>query len=187
MRAIILLPFLLAACGQSAPVPAPESSVVQAQGSLGQELAKPVPSTATGDQLQPGQWALTTTVKSVSGGNVTPEMRRQITTRPASYDTCIPADEARVPDANFFVGGSTNECRYSDHDMKDGRIAATIACNATPGTVTTTMRGTYTATTFEAEATTVTSGTSEGDITQRATLEARRIGECRAPQADVRR
>ncbi len=185
MRALIFLPVLLAACGEGAPTS--QAPAARGQARLGQEVARPVPSAATGDRLQPGQWTLTTRVRSVSGGNITPEMRQQITTRPAAYDTCIPADEARVPDANFFVGGSTNECKYGDHDMADGRLTATIACNATPGTVTTTMRGTYTATTLKAEATTVTSGTPEGDLKQTATLDARRIGECRAPQPDVRR
>ena len=185
MRALILLPLLLAACGERGPETT--NAVATPETPMGEEAVTPVPDADTGDRLAAGQWSLTTRVKSVSGGNVTPEMRGQITTRPAAYDTCIPADEARVPDANFFVGGSTNECKYSNHDMKDGRIRATIACNATPGTITTTMRGTYTATTLEAEATTVTSGTPEGNITQNATLEARRIGDCRAPQADVRR
>ena len=185
MRVTILLPLLLAACGQAASTP--DASRAQTDAPIGTETAKPVPSTATGDHLQPGQWTLTSRVKSISGGKITPEMRGQITTRPGAYDTCLSATQAGVPDANFFVGGSTNECKYSNHDMANGRLTATIACNATPGTVTTTMRGTYTATVLEAEATTVTSGTPEGDITQHATLEARRLGECRAPQADVQR
>lgn len=175
MRLAVLPLLLLAACGERTP-----------KTPMGQDAPTPVASAGADDRLQPGQWTLTTRVRSISGGNVTPEMRRQITTRPAAYDTCIPADEARVPDANFFVGGSTNECKYRDHDMLGGRMTATIACNATPGTVTTTMRGTYTATLLEAEATTVTSGTPEGDITQTATLEARRLGDCRTAQADVR-
>lgn len=175
MRLSVLPFLLLAACGERTP-----------ETPIGEDAPTPVASATTGDRLQPGQWTLTTRVRSVSGGNVTPEMRQQITTRPAAYDTCIPADEARVPDANFFVGGSTNECKYQNHDMANGRIRATIACNATPGTVTTNMRGTYSATLLEAEATTVTSGTPEGDIRQTATLEARRLGDCRTPQPDVR-
>lgn len=176
MRALIVLPFLLlAGCGNQAP-----------ETLNGQAVDAPAPSPRTADALQPGQWALTTRVTSLSGGNVTPEMRAQATTRSASYDSCIPADEAGTPDANFFMGGSTNECNYRDHQMADGKLRATIACNVTPGAVTATLDGTYDATTLKADATVTTTGMGGADTTQTAKLEARRLGECRGVEAQTK-
>ncbi|CAA9493248.1 MAG: hypothetical protein AVDCRST_MAG91-654 [uncultured Sphingomonadaceae bacterium] len=54
--------------------------------------------------MTPGQWELASVTKSISGGNVTPEMRTALVGKTMAYDACIPADEAAAPDANFFAG-----------------------------------------------------------------------------------
>ena len=176
------LPFLLllAACNQ-APASAPEA---QASAAAPAPVGTPVdrPSATRQDVLTPGQWELAQVTRSISGGNVTPEMRAALVGKTVAYDACIPADEAAAPDANFFAGGSTNECKYTDHDWANGKLSATIACNATPGTITMTMAGTYDPTTMVADATMVRTGAESGDITQKVQLKARRLGACRASQ-----
>lgn len=180
IRALPLL--LLAACNQQ-PVAKNEVATVPA-GTVQTPVGTAVnaPSATRRDVLTPGQWELASVTKSVIGDNVTPEMRAAMVGKTAAIDACIPADEAALPDANFFAGGSTNECKYTDHDWANGKLSATIACNATPGAITMKMIGTYDATTMVADATMSTSGAESGNIEQAVELKARRIGDCRASQ-----
>lgn len=179
-RAVLLTPFaLLAACEQQPAAPAPTANVA-AGTPVGTAVDRPAATRQ--DVLTPGQWELTSTTRSVSGDNVTAEMRSQMVGRTAAIDACIPADEAARPDANFFAGGSTNECKYTDHDWKNGKLSATIACNATPGAITMRMRGTYDPTTLVADATMSTTGADSGNIEQSVQLKGRRLGECKASQ-----
>jgi len=178
-RALALLPFaILAACDQQPATPAPKVGTVQTP--VGVKVDRPAATSQ--DQLTPGQWELAGTTKSITGRKITAEMRMAMVGKTAAYDSCIPADEAGLPDANFFAGGSTNECKYTDHDWKNGKLSATIACNATPGAITMTMNGTYDATTMVADATMITRGAEGADVTQNVVLRARRLGECRASQ-----
>lgn len=182
---------LLAACGQEpAAPPTPEpttlktAGVAGAQTPIGTAIDRPSPTRQ--DILTPGQWELASVTKSITGGNVTPEMKRALIGKTVAYDSCIRADEAALPDANFFAGGSSNECKYTDHDWQNGKLSANIACNVTPGTITMRMAGTYDPTTMVADATMSTRGADGGDITQAVQLKARRIGECRASQNTLR-
>jgi len=180
-RALPLL-LVLAACNQApASAPAAQASVPgTANTPVGTAVDRP--SATRQDILSPGQWELAQVTRSITGGNVTPEMRTAMVGKTVAYDACIPADEAAAPDANFFAGGSTNECKYTDHDWKNGKLSATIACNATPGAITMTMKGTYDPTTLVADATMKTRGAEGGDITQNVQLKGRRLGACRASQ-----
>jgi len=179
-RALPLL-LVLAACNQQPAAPVVQ---VPADGTVQTPVGTAVdrPAATRQDILTPGQWELAQVTRSITGGNVTPEMRTALVGKTVAYDACIPADEAAAPDANFFAGGSTNECKYTDHDWKNGKVSATIACNATPGTITMTMNGTYDPTTMVADATMTTRGAESGDITQNVQLKGRRLGVCRASQ-----
>lgn len=178
------LPFflVLAACNQQ-PAAAPVAQA-SAEGTIQTPLGTAVdrPAATRQDILTPGQWELAQVTRSITGGNVTPEMRTALVGKTVAYDACIPAEEAAAPDANFFAGGSTNECKYTSHEWKNGKLSATIACNATPGAITMTMNGTYDPTTMVAEATMTTRGAEGGDITQNVQLKGRRLGVCRASQ-----
>lgn len=177
-RAALLLPFVLAACDRQ-PV-APPRANGNVQTPVGVAVDKPAATRQ--DILTPGQWELASITRSVSGDNVTAEMRKAMIGKTAAIDACIPPDEAALPDANFFAGGSTNECKYTEHDWRNGKLSATIACNATPGAITMKMTGTYDATTMVADATMTTSGADSGNIVQTTQLKGRRLGACKASQ-----
>jgi len=181
-RALLLLPLaFLAACDQQPAAPAPANRPAgTAQTPLGSAVDRP--SATRQDILTPGQWELASVTRSITGGNVTSEMKTALVGKTVAYDVCIPPDEAALPDANFFAGGSTNECKYTRHNWKNGKLSATIACNATPGAITLTMAGTYDSATMVADATMTTTGAQSGDMTQKVQLKARRLGTCRASQ-----
>ena len=185
-RALPLL-LILAACNQAPAAPTAQPAQSVAAGSVQTPVGIAVyrPSATGQDVLTPGQWELAQVTKSITGTNVTPEMRTAMVGKTVAYDACIPAEAAR-PDANFFAGGSTNECKYSDHDWKNGKLSATIACNATPGAITMTMKGTYDPTTMVADAQMTTSGAEGGNIVQAVQLKGRRLGACRASQNTLR-
>lgn len=181
-RAALLLPFvLIAACEQQPAAPPPPTVAAgTVQTPVGTAVNRP--SATRQDIITPGQWELASVTRSVSGDNVTPEMRAAMVGKTAAMDSCIPADEAALPDANFFAGGSANECKYTNHDWKDGKLSATIVCNGNAGANTMQMSGTYDATTLVANATMKTSGADSGHVSQSVQLKGRRIGECRASQ-----
>ena len=174
---------LLAACDQ-APATAPTvqaaAATVVAQAPIGTAVDRPAATRA--DVLTPGQWELASVTRSIRGANVTPEMRGALVGKTVAYDACIPPDEAAAPDANFFAGGSTNECKYTRASWTNGKLDAGIACNATPGAIAMTMKGTYDPTTLVADATMTTSGADGGNIVQAVRLKGRRLGACRASQ-----
>ncbi|NJM50014.1 MAG: DUF3617 domain-containing protein [Sphingomonadales bacterium] len=46
-----------------------------------------------------------------------------------SGQSCLTEEQAKRPDANFFAGGQSNDCKYSKFDMTGGRLDLTVSCS----------------------------------------------------------
>ncbi|HZF43858.1 MAG TPA: hypothetical protein VEZ48_10665, partial [Sphingomonadaceae bacterium] len=86
-RALPLL-LVLAACNQApASAPAAQASVPgTANTPVGTAVDRP--SATRQDILSPGQWELAQVTRSITGGNVTPEMRTAMVGKTVAYDAC---------------------------------------------------------------------------------------------------
>ena len=130
-----------------------------------------------------GRWETKTDIQSVTGASMEASTKRDIVAQKSALDQCLPADEVARPDANFFAGGDGSECQYSKFAMANGRIDATMSCTATPGTITMTLDGTYTPTSYRIDASAATTGVPGAPSNTTARLSGTWIGACNNPNA----
>lgn len=164
----------LAACGQE-----PQGSVAEENKERAEAAAAP----ADPDALIPGRWETKSSIGSVSNSGLTAEGRGQVAAQESALDQCLEPEEARRPDANFFVGGDSGECEYTKLVMAEGRLDATMSCTATPGSTTITLAGVYTPISYELDASATTAGTGGAAQTTTARLSGTWLGPCGDPDA----
>jgi hypothetical protein len=167
MRFIALVPLLvLAACSEGA---APTKQDAEAPPA---------------EQLSAGQWEMTTEVTRLTPRDKgapaikTPEGSRSTTS------SCVAEADVKKPQPALFAPEGS-ECSYRDIYMSGGRLNATLACSRAGlgGTIATNVNGSFTATTFEGDATSETSLSGDGDVRIDAKLTGRRTGDCTAAPA----
>lgn len=153
------------------------SNVAQQNNERAEAAAETVPDP---DMLKPGRWETKTLITSLGGA--TPEARAQANGKESALDQCLPEKEALRPDANFFAGGDGSECQYTSFKMQGGRLDAKMSCTVTPGTMTVSLAGSYTPTSYALDATASTSGTPGARATD-AKLSGTWIGPCNNPSS----
>lgn len=163
----------LAACGGNINEDdAPDTEVVENGGEVAEIDAQP---------LRPGLWALSETIGEVDQatmrGSEEAEIEEDPARRGAVRSICLPDDYADRPHPDFWAG-SENACQYDDFTMADGELTATLTCNATPGTITLTLNGDYSATGFDLAMTTARRGTGSEDVTVNGRLEGEWMEAC---------
>ncbi len=168
MRFIALAPLLVvvAACSEGA---APTKQEAEAPAA---------------EQLSAGQWEMTTEVTRLTQRDKgAPAINMPEGSRSTTSSCVAEADVKKPQPALFAQEGS--ECSYRDIYMRGGRLNATLACSRAGlgGTIATNVNGSFTATTFDGDATTETSLSGEGDVRIDAKLTGRRIGDCTAAPA----
>ena len=182
-RSLMILPIAaLGACEQ--PQAVATTTNQQAAGAQAR--------TVNPNLLKAGRWETKTRIDFVDKAGLTAEARNEIQNQESALDQCLPEDEMRRPDANFFAGGDGSECEYKKFAMQTGRLDAVMSCTATPGSIELTMTGTYTNRTYSLDATATTLGVPGAPSRTTAKLEGSWIGPCpdpssqRAPQVAAR-
>ena len=181
--ALIILPVVLvSACKEQA-------SSVDAQN---KDRAAAAAETADPNSLMAGKWETKQDIEAVHKADLNAESKEEIRKTSASIDQCLPPEESKRPDANFFAGGDESECRYTQFAMRGGKLNATMSCTATPGTINMTLAGTYTPTSYALNATATTTGIEDAPMRTTARLIGTWIGPCpdeasqRAPEDPAR-
>jgi len=155
--ALLLLPFVLAAC-DSQPRPILPKA----------DNGATVPSSI----LRPGQWEATATDDRIyAPGMATIPNRTGMTPRVREF--CLRPDEAAAPGPDVLLGqGRSNTCKLDVWHVDHGNISGVLLCPETHGAP---MRfsGSYSAETYEIDREIRVLGTS---FTRH--LDARRIGDC---------
>jgi Protein of unknown function (DUF3617) len=179
----IALPIaLLASCKEQAPSIDAENK----------ERAEAAAQRADPNALMPGKWETKQDIQAVHKAGLNAESKEDIRRTEASIDQCLPPEEAKRPDANFFAGGDESECEYTKFAMQGGKLNATMSCTATPGTITMTLNGTYTPTSYLLDATATTSGIPDAPMRTTAKLVGTWLSACpdeaaqRAPEDPAR-
>lgn len=168
----LTFPMLLAACQQQ-----PQPSV-DAQD---QSRAERVAQGEDPDTLKPGKWETKQEIEGVAKADLNARSKAEIRNSTAAIDQCLAPDEAHRPDANFFAGGDASACEYNRFSMHGGLLEAGISCTVTPGTMTMTLKGRYTPTSYALDATATTSGTGDSPITTSAKLTGTWLEACPDP------
>jgi hypothetical protein len=143
----------LAACGPQQPS-SQGKTVAQENDVRADAAAKG----ADPNALLAGRWETKQEIVGVAKAGLEAQSKREIAAASSASVQCLPALSSKRPDANFFAGSSESECKYRRFSMRDGRLDATIVCTATPGSITMTLHGDYTPTSYALDATAVTSG-----------------------------
>ena len=92
--------------------------------------------------------------------------------------SCLTADKARRPDANFLTGsGAQGGCNYENLTMDGGRIQGAVTCNSQGTQMRTVMSGRFAADGYrmESESRIEANGVT---IETASRITTRRIGDC---------
>lgn len=182
MRAIasvLLATAALGACGERPGVDEENASTA--------EVANAVREAGGGDiRFLPGQWQARVTLDSLEApgmpAGMADSMKSAMNGRQPSL-TCLTAEEAAKPAANFFTGEQGQNCRYDHFRMGGGKIDARLSCSERGGTQVMTMAGTYGPTRYQMTMTADMKGGATGAgsptaMTMKMRIDAERSGEC---------
>ncbi|AHE52349.1 DUF3617 domain-containing protein [Sphingomonas sanxanigenens] len=131
--------------------------------------------------LQAGQWEIITVVES---GRNTDTGKAVFPIEAGATETskvCLAAADAAKPQPAFFMPSMTS-CTYTNDYFSDGTLQAQISCrkDGLNGAIGATVRGSYTATTIDAQQIVETQLASDGDVSITSKLTGKRIGDCPA-------
>ncbi|MBC2776464.1 DUF3617 domain-containing protein [Parasphingopyxis marina] len=172
-----LAPFALAGCGDSEPEMPYETELVENRVQTGELAEQP---------LRPGLWSLSETIGEVDQATMSGAQEAEIEAdgdrRGNARTICLPVEYADRPPAEFWAG-SGNACQYDEFRMADDALTARLTCNATPGSITLALDGSYSETGFDLAITTMRTGTGSENITVNGRLEGEWRRECTAEEA----
>lgn len=177
---VILALAALMGCDQrdSSNSQSPDNSLSPSVGEQNNEVAAMGAKGADRNALRPGRWETKQEIRTINKPGMDPQSKRDILGTSSSLDQCLPPEESRQPDANFFAGGDGSECQYTKFAMQDGKLDAVMSCTATPGSITMTLKGTYTPTSYR-----LTAVASTSAMNTSAVIAGTWLGPCPNPSA----
>lgn len=131
-------------------------------------LAAPLPAFA--QQVQPGQWEIVTTVRAAD----LPAGAKAEIGQPRTVRSCLTASEAVKGPKEMLQGNK--QCRMIRYAKKNGRLDSQMVCTQGAGTMTATVKGSFTATSFTNQAQMVMTGPQK--MTMTVQTAGKRIGAC---------
>lgn len=136
------------------------------------------------DQMQAGEWEMTTTMSELTAPDMPEAMQEQMQASLGEAQTrteCITEEEAANPLAQIMDGSAGDDCEFDNQTFEGGVINISGTCEV-PGSAeaTVSIEGTYTATEMNAEiAMDMTMGPM-GQVTMSGTMAGERTGDCEA-------
>lgn len=140
-----------------------------------------------GEELQAGEWEMTTQMTDVQMEGMPEEMmaamREQMLAETQTDSRCITEEEAADPSGSLFAPeGAGSDCDFGESAVEGGVININATCQnpAGQGEAQMSIEGTYTATTMEAEFSFEGDAGGMGAMTMTGEMTAERTGECDA-------
>ena len=132
--------------------------------------------------LTPGEYEATWTVAHLGSTDETAPGTTLSQGATGTTRACV-AEGGEIPPALFAEDG--DECSATSSFVRNGRIALQLECRrpSQQGQVLQSVNGTSTAESFEAEVSTTTYFSGEGDYEMTRTVTGRRVGDCPAGDA----
>ena len=162
----------LAACGQSGG--GNESSPAGGGSASGS-------ASASGVNLQPGEWEMKTEVVNVSAEGLPAGIAEGMKAQASSTTkTCMTPEEAKGPKGDIFAGKDSN-CKSEGFSWSGGKIKGKTVCTAGGGSGKTEMEmeGTYSAQNIDMTMKSKTDLAGKA-MTMEMRVQGRRVGECPA-------
>lgn len=136
---------------------------------------------ASAAAIEPGNWEATSQATDVQlPGEMPPQVadmiRDAMSNRSFSSTSCITQDDIdNAPEDMFRESGG--DCRYSEFDMDGGTMHGVAQCNTDQGTMTMTMDGTYTDSSYDMTMT-MNGDVGMGPMSMTYAVTGRRLGAC---------
>jgi hypothetical protein len=133
-------------------------------------------------KMQPGQWETTVEVTEMAMADKSmPKMKGGQKT---TVSSCVTAEQVEQPGAAVF-GATKGDCKYDNFYMRNGRLNASMSCKqaGVPGTMNSTVDGTYSADSFETNVTTNTY-TGGADFKMSAKVTGKRVSATCTAEGD---
>lgn len=186
-RLIAALPLLaLAACNQqSTQESAAKTGEVSLTNAAPSEVAKQARAAGPA-HFSPGEWETRVEITDIDMPGVPPQVRdRMMGAMKAvrTVKTCVTAEQASKPQSDVLTGKTDGRCTYDSYDMADGRIDARMHCTAPQGgSMTQTIAGTFTETSFALASEMRSSGGpgGAGAMHMKAKTSGSRLGDCKS-------
>lgn len=166
----------LSACGGSkseAPPPAKKEESKKAE-----KGAKPGPVEV---RFAPGRWESTIKVEKLDLGQMPPQVRQVIEQelgKERKLISCLTAEEAGKPDADFFGGDKSGDCTYDTYDVTGGRLNVEMSCKTGKGVQKVRLNGTYSADTYSMTMSTSGDAGLGQPMLMTMNIASRRTGAC---------
>jgi hypothetical protein len=93
--------------------------------SVGTKKGQALPMTA-------GLWETKVSFTEVKATGLSEKNKRKLlddVSQQLSGQACLSEEQARKPDADFFAGSQSDDCKYKKFDIKDGQLDLTLSCN----------------------------------------------------------
>ena len=125
--------------------------------------------------IQPGQWEMISTTKSVEMPNGPPQVARMMEGRSSTLRRCITSEEAAANGLREMVKANKS-CTLGHFAMSGGKYDADMTCSQGGGTMTAVTTGTYTPTTMSSTSHIMIKGPTP--MTMTTSVVGKRVGAC---------
>ena len=133
------------------------------------------PALAAAQSVQPGNWEIVTTVESIELPGAPAGIAAMMKGRPLKVSHCVTPEEAARGPQDMIK--ARKECQFARYSMTGGKLSSEMTCKQGGSSMTTTVDGSFTATSFTTSGRTVATGGRP--MTMTATTVGHRIGDCR--------
>ena len=134
-----------------------------------------LPAATSSLPIQPGKWQSTVTILDMQSPRMPPGVSAAMRAHPTIVTACVTAAQA-ADGPRAVLQGSNGNCRYTSFNAAGGRLSAVMVCNFGSGAMTVTSNGTYSATTMNVTASSITTGRMQ--MTSKSRTSSRRVGPC---------
>ena len=125
--------------------------------------------------IQPGQWEMISTTKSVEMPNAPPQVARMMEGRSSTLRRCITSEQAAANGLREMVKANKS-CTLSHFTMSGGKYDAEMTCSQSGGTMMASTTGTYTPTTMSSTSRIMIKGPTPMTMTN--SVVGKRVGAC---------
>ena len=175
--AVPLIALALAGCGKE--------KAVDAHNESPDAVATKVAEAGT-LHFNPGRWETTMKIEKLDMGNVPAEakqMMQGMMGKSHTITSCLTKEEAEKPAPKFF-GEKSDKCTYEHFTMGGGSVDAKLNCAAAEGVQAITMKGAYTADTYQMTVNTTGGGSHGVKMDMTMSMDAKRVGDCTGTEGD---
>jgi hypothetical protein len=131
-------------------------------------------STAASAQITPGQWEIASTITSIQGSAIPPQVAKMMTGKTVTVKNCVTPEQAKQGPMQMLKGSKT--CTVAKFNMVGGRYTSQVVCKQGGMTITTSGQGVFTPTTMSGQGRAVMTGAQS--MIQTQTMVGRRVGAC---------